>query len=427
MSINPFEGLPVYCGGKPVEEIFNCGSTLEDDKKGVTPEDSYMQIINETNENEFSEYCNSLEANGFVKEFSRENQSGIYCRLICGERVIYTYFLKNEKATRIIVEPKAIKLDDFAFSADSKLEDTALMQYGLYYSDMISGTTSDCGMMYVIRLRNNELIVVDGGEFEQSTEAATRDFLNRIHALTNTADDEKVVIAAWFCTHNHNDHMDFFSKLIAFHSDELELKRVMFNFPSERLISNNNNCTPRMKNRIKAAYPDAKFMRLHSGMNFSLGNASFDVLLTHEDVLPRQIKEDCYYDGINETSTVLKIEFDGQSIIFLGDTVDNVGDILLEHYNDMGLSCTYLQAAHHCINYVENIYTFVKAEKVLVPQCRYIAEKFHSPKYKIICDNYGAENVLFAGDCTRIFFANANGTRIEYYPVVCGSYDGSEY
>lgn len=427
MNFNPFEGLPVYQGGKAIEEIFNCGSGLENDIEAATPEDAYMQIIESTSESEFLAYCCALENSGYTREFARGNLTGIYHRYLCGEKAVYTYYIYAENTVRIIVEPKTVTLASLDDDAPFPLKDTALMQFGLHYSDMISGTTSDCGMMYVLRLRNNELFIVDGGEFEQSTDAAVEEFMNRIRALTGKSKGEKIAIAAWYCTHNHNDHMDFFAKLIAFHSHELELRSVMFNFPSERLIKAGNPCTARMKQRIKEAYPDVKFLKLHSGMRFWVSNAMVDVLLTHEDVMPSQITENQYYGGINETSTILKIEFMGQSIVFLGDTVDEVGDIFLRRFHSSGLSCTYLQAAHHCINYVENLYTFIKAEKVLIPQCRYIAEKFHTAKYKIICDNYGAENVLFAGDCTRIFFTDSVNSHVEYYPVVGGSYDGSEY
>lgn len=426
MNINPFEGLPVYEGGKPIEEIFNCGSGLEDDVIAVTNEDAYMQIIESTSETEFLAYCRALENSGYTLEFSRGNAAGLYRRYLCGKKAIYTYYIFAENTVRIITEPKTVALASLDDDQPFPLRDTALMQFGLYYSDMIKGTTSDCGMMYVLRLRNNHLFVVDGGSIEQCTNAAIEEFMERIRALTGSENGEKIVIDTWFCTHDHNDHMDFFSKLIAFHADELELKSVMFNFPSSRLILSGNPRTVLLRNRIKRTYPDVKFLKLHTGMRFWVSNAMVEVLLTHEDVLPSQITDSQYYGGINETSTIVKVEFMGQSILFLGDTVDETGDILLNRYHGSKLYCTYLQAAHHCINFVENLYTSIKAEKVLVPQCRYIAEKFHSAKLKIINENYGGENVFFAGDCTRIFFTDGTNHRTEYYPVVGGSYDGSE-
>ena len=139
------------------------------------------------------------------------------------------------------------------------------------------------------------------------------------------------------------------------------------------------------------------------------------------------LAEGMYYDGVNETSTILKIEFEGQSILFLADAIDTVGEIFRERFGGVGLECTYLQAAHHCINRVEDIYNSVKAKAILIPQCRYIAESRHYDNYRLICDCYGAENTFFAGDCTRICFTDGQTSRIEYYPTVGGKYDGSEY
>lgn len=421
------EGLPAYDGGNPIDEVFNCGSAFADDSKAPTPEDSHMRIVRDTDEEAFGDYCGKLAREGFTLTYEHLNAAGVYRQFVKDGKYTYAYYVFAERTARIISDGRTCTPGEFSGGGESFLGDTALMQFGLYYSDMIKGTTCDCGMMYVLRLRNNELIIVDGGSFEQATDAAVKEFMQRIHALTGTADGEKMTVAAWFCTHGHNDHMDFFSKLVRFHSDELELKRVMFNFPSSSLEPHNEPSTALMKSRISSAYPDVQFLKLHTGERFTLGNASIEVLVTHEDVLPRHLDEGEYYYGDNDACTMLKVDFEDQSIVFLADVFETAGEILQERYGRIGLSCTYLQAAHHCINRAENIYSFVKAKTVLIPQCRYIAESRHYDKYRIICKYYGAENTLFAGDCTRIFFVDGDETRIEYYPTVGGKYDGSEY
>lgn len=422
-----FAGLPAYEGGSPIDEIFNCGGALADDTDSATPEDAYMQIVRDTSEDEFLAYCRRLESEGFTAVYDRGNSAGLYRQYERGGRLVYTYYIYAERTTRIISEGRTCTVVEFSGGGENTLGDTALMQFSLYYSDMIHGTTCDCGMMYVLRLRNNELIIVDGGEYEQSTEEAVNEFMERIHALTGTPKGGRITIAAWYCTHDHNDHMDFFSKLIRFRSDELELKRVMFNLPSARLQPHSDPCTARMRSRISKAYPNVKFLKLHTGQRFTLGNAAVEVLVTHEDILPRHLAEGMYYDGVNETSTILKIEFEGQSILFLADAIDTVGEIFRERFGGVGLECTYLQAAHHCINRVEDIYNSVKAKAILIPQCRYIAESRHYDNYRLICDCYGAENTFFAGDCTRICFTDGQTSRVEYYPTVGGKYDNSEY
>ena len=86
-------------------------------------------------------------------------------------------------------------------------------------------------MLYVLRLRDNSVIIIDGGEIEQATEEACDEFMRRLEDLTNTEKGGKIRVAAWICTHNHDDHMDVFTKLLKREKDILCVERVMFNFP----------------------------------------------------------------------------------------------------------------------------------------------------------------------------------------------------
>ena len=84
-------------------------------------------------------------------------------------------------------------------------------------------------MNYVFRLRDNSLIIIDGGEFEQATDVAVKDYMSFLHSLTSTNENEKMTVSLYICTHAHNDHCDFMSKIVRFYSDEIEIERIAFN------------------------------------------------------------------------------------------------------------------------------------------------------------------------------------------------------
>ena len=425
-----FESLPPYEGGTAAETVFNCGAGLAVETAAGSAEDSFLKCIDGTSAEEFLRFCAALAQSGLTLDNADDNDD-LLCREYYDEKnrqIVYTYYSFAQRRARILLDRSSCRLPVFCASGlPEKRADTALMQFGLYYNTMDSGTTCDCGMCYALRLHDNSVVLIDGGEYEQATDAAMDELIRCLRHMTGTADGEKIVIAAWFCTHNHNDHMDVFSKLIRFHHELFDVRRVMFNFTSKTLLDYDNACTDRMKTRLREYYPAVLFKKLHTGQRFALSNAQFEVVTAHEDILPDAYDETHLYRGMNETTTVLKIMFEGQSLLLLGDSETRNGEALRRNYQNRGLSCTYLQAAHHGINKVEEIYAFIKAEKVLMPQCRYINERSQKENFAVLCRYNDLANVFFAGDCTRIFTITPEATVKEVFPVVGYHYDGSEY
>ncbi len=415
---------PVYPGENSV--VYLCGNGMNEITDPANPGESKLQLVKNTNAEEFDAYCEALSAAGCAKVFENKNASGIF-RQFSGEENIYAYFITNESAARIVTDKCSVTVPEFASPNTAETcPDSALMQFGHFYSDMILGVTCDCGMCYAIRLRDNRIIIVDGGEMEQCTKIATDEFMARIEALTGNP--EKIVIAAWFCTHPHDDHMDFFCHLLKEYGHRLTVEGTMFNFPSPSLMNYSSlsvRCCGLLSERVFKNNPSAKHLKLHTGQKFNISNAEIEVILTHEDILG--LHTDKVYEGMNETCTVLKITVDGKSVIFLGDVHNSNGDVLIGRYPEGAVSCDFLQAAHHCINNVENIYKFIKTEYFLIPEGRYLLLKHLKNNYGVIRALCEEEKVIVAGDATTVHrFAAGEITGVEYYPVKGCAFDGSE-
>ncbi|MBR6772523.1 MAG: MBL fold metallo-hydrolase [Clostridia bacterium] len=429
------EGIPAYVGGELNPVLFNCGSGMADDFEGPTAEDSFMHIITKTTEAEFLAYCGVLEGEGFKTVYENKTDAGLF-RQFKGEKQLYVYYIFNERTTRVICDNSGVTAPEFACAAGQSVhDDTALMQFGLLYGDMTRGYTSDCGMLYAVRLRDNRVIVIDGGSREQSTEPATDEFMARLCDLTGNP--EKIVIAAWFCTHPHGDHMAFFCRMLNKFGDKLFVERTMFNFAlTEHVMPGIRNKLalsgrkfPNIRaltmERIKENNPDVKYLKLHTGQKFDLCGAEVEVLLTHEDMLTRW--KDKIYWGMNETSTILKMSFDGKSVIFLGDAWIPNGNVLIGRYPFGSVECDFLQVAHHCIDHVENFYEFIKTEYMLVPEGRYLLLKFISENFQNLTRFCPYEKIFVSGDATMIFrVSEGKPVEKEFYPVHGCPYDGSE-
>ena len=420
------EGIPAYVGGGLDAKIYNCGSGMEPDFSGPTGEDSLMHLVRNTSAEEFLSWCGLLSQKGFDCVYAWEDEAGLY-RQFRGEKNVYAYFIQNERTARIIHDNSGVTVDLFSAPEELRVHDgAALMQFGLTYDDMIKGVSCDCGMLYALRLADNSLIVVDGGEIEQATEPATDEFFARISQLTGNP--EKIRIAAWFCTHPHDDHMDFFCRILAKFGSRLTVERTMFNFASYSVhgwFDQSSRSRIKTMERIKENNPAVSHLKLHTGQRFDLHGAVVRVLLTHEDMLWR--RGDRPYEGMNETSTVLEISFEGKKLILLADAHVSNGNVLIGRYPQGSIACDFLQVAHHCINNVENFYSFIKTEYMLIPEGRYLLLKFIYDNYRLVRRYAAEDKVIVAGDATQIFHIK-NGTvkKTEYFPVRGCAYDGSE-
>ncbi len=423
-----FGKLPEYKGGVK-DVILKDGTGLEIETQEGSEKESYITRIKETNRAEFDAYCGELEKCGFKCDFENINDSLVCREYIGADFSVYTYLNIPKAITTIIIDRLSAALSKFSYGDQNPLrEDTELMQFGLYYSYGVKDITCDCGMVYAIRLHDNSLVIIDGGEHEQASDEAVEEFITRAREMTRTGEGERIVVSAWFCTHNHDDHMEFFSKLVEYHSDIFDLRRIMFNFPSKSVINYVNPCTDTIKERLARRYPEALYLKPHTGMRFTLSNAEFEVITTNEDLVFDWYDKEANkrLHSHNESTTIIKVSFDGSSILFLGDCEERNGDFMRATYSE--ISCDFLQAAHHCINEVENIYSFVKAENVLIPECKYIIELELRHNFDVLCKYYDLKKFYLAGDCTRIFRIKGGSTEeIKVYPVAGYKFDGSKW
>ena len=420
------DGVPEYEGGERYPTVFCGGSGLGDDVFAESGEDARVQIVYRTSEAEFRAWLAKLAAAGLAGTWSRESETGLFAEFT-GPVRLYAYYVFNEKTARIAADSAGDTVADFAGPAEPSVrDDTELMQFGLYYSDMIPGVTCDCGMFYAARLRNNELILVDGGEIEQATEIAVDEAMARLRELCGGADE--ITVAAWFCTHPHDDHMEFFGRLLKKYRGQIRVRRAMFNFPHFAYYGWNDNsaaAVKRLRARLREYYPELKFLKLHTGMTFFLSNAEVEVILTHEDMLGLH-GDKRPYEGTNETSTVLKLTFDGASVIFLGDARVSNGNSLVGRYAGSSLSCTFLQTAHHLIDRVENIYELIRTKYMLVPEGRYLILKNLRDNFWMLHQHAKDEDIFVAGDATAVFRVRNGEIVPRFYPVRGEPYDGSE-
>ncbi|MBQ2725418.1 MAG: hypothetical protein IJF78_06920, partial [Clostridia bacterium] len=227
-----FDKIPVYDGGTTAEGFYNCGPMLADDREGPTDEDTVMKLVTGTDAEEFAAYGEKLAENGFTAVFSNSTPAAECAQWVKDDIHLYGVFNRMAGEVRLFADPAGVTADRFGYTAQGGK--TEIYQYGLYYDPQNghSPTTTNCGMLYIVKLADNSLFMMDGGHILQCSVEAVTGLYDFLHRITGKAPGETIPIACWFVTHAHDDHLAMCVRLTRTYPGEFDIQRILFNFPS---------------------------------------------------------------------------------------------------------------------------------------------------------------------------------------------------
>lgn len=305
----------------------------------------------------YKDYCKELQKSGF-SHIKYDNPIYDVNAFFKNTNLIYTYYFEKEKLLRIIYEPNAI------------LPDNVLLENGSceLYQLSLDQKEVDCGMSYVFKLCDGSFFIIDGGYFAKGE-------CDRLYKFLCDHSNDKIIISGWFCSHAHEDHFGCFMDFIKKYSDCVKFEKLYYNFPNMYIPASKNwkvgdiASTERFYEVVNEYLSDVPHIKLHSGQKFNVRNAEIDILATHEDLYPNEFK------NFNDTSIVIRINVNGKSIMFLGDTGDELSDILIHTYGK-NLKSDIVQVAHHGFNGAKKkVYKLIDAVTVLWPTADYCFDK----------------------------------------------------
>lgn len=199
------------------------------------------------------------------------------------------------------------------------------------------------GMSYVITLRDEGFIIIDGGQasrFYRDHEKVLFEY------LVKRSGDKKPKILGWFFTHFHLDHVACAGEFLIEHKDDIEVDGFYINPPGD----DDNTRDFEMEEVLKKgmdAHPDTERHYLNTGDKFEFPHCSVDLLLSATDLCRYG------YTSPNHISAVFRVAFDnGTSFLVTGDS-DNDRMLRLFDPNDPlyrpfdELKCDVFQSPHH--------------------------------------------------------------------------------
>ena len=163
---------------------------------------------------------------------------------------------------------------------------------------------------------------------------------------------EKPVIACWFFTHGHGDHIKLAAEFMCAYKDDVVIENIAYNIPTDVDFCGYDK--GHGEEIIEAEwfkaienFPKANRYVLKTGQIFKFSNARVDVLTTAFDPYPEQPT------NRNQVSAILKTTFDnGKSFMMLGDAMGERLVALVDpnssiYCTDEILKSDILQTAHH--------------------------------------------------------------------------------
>jgi len=201
------------------------------------------------------------------------------------------------------------------------------------------------GESYVIQFEDGSFAIIDGGPRDEED---AYELLNFLYA-NKPAGDAKPRIT-WFLTHAHDDHVTLALDFMEAYRDLIELETLAYNFPDfdgEFTATNEGNTyaidyQQRLDSILSKYYPNTEEYVFQTGDKLYLPGCTVDFLHTYLDLYTGTA-----FAGINETSAVFKMTFEGgYSFLVTGDMYPVNCNWLLTSYTE-ALQADIVQTPHH--------------------------------------------------------------------------------
>lgn len=330
--------------------------------------------------------------------------------------VLHVYFNASESALRVV------------YDENTTLPDTRPQANGsgsvVLYQFETDHTLIDCGMCYIIQCADGSFFIIDSAHYYSFNDN------DRIHKFLRerVPEGKKIVIAGWYFSHGHPDHIGKFMDFLQYNCDDVTIEALYFNFvppdyfKADSEEESENRLITKKFHRMVDARSDIQKITPHTGQQFFVRNLDFEVLYTHEDVYPRP------FDDFNTSSSVLMLRVGETKVLFPGDASGIASDIMLGRYG-ASLKCDVLQVSHHGhFGLSPRFYEQTRARIALFPttQIKYDEEYavFEANRVAVaLCDQcfissngtvaiplpYRGEGITFLGDETFEDFAKIKG------------------
>ncbi len=338
-------------------------------------DNSYTLTVKNATRGELEAYGATLAAGGFEKLEERTTLANDmpYINYKGAKASVSALFIPSSSIIKVMIDSLS----------SSPLPPIEKQSFNDTYSELFIqvGTADDVavtnGMCYILRLGDGSFIVSDGGydDSDKGENGAQLYSLLKQYA----PDPNNIVVAAWFISHAHIDHIGalvYFAEQMADGKyGNVKIEKLFCNLPSasQALTDPEENMVQKIA-KYRATLQTLKksgteIHKAHIGQRFFIRNAEIDVMYSYDAI--------CHETAIqssNDTSVVFHVKFGDSTIMLTGDIGPTVMALMANIY-DTALKCDILQVPHHGYNGQGLFYQKVDPKYAFVPASKAVYNK----------------------------------------------------
>lgn len=312
----------------------------------------------------YNSYRADLEAYGYLLYDDNDLDGNLYATYVTEDTVVTLSYLENLDQLNILAEPmRALPgLEEENVYQNLKIENkVVLMTCGFIGNEN--------GMCIIYQLCDGSFILYDSGygygyhpggskgdSYENYWENQAKEIYCTMEKMATESGVNDIVIAAWFFTHPHWDHIGGIIPFCDLYHDKVKLEKVIYNWPNydtlQEMIYPKGQKMSHYIELIQdgvAKFEGAQIVEAHAGQTFYIRDAVIDVLCTWE----LQTEHSNTWVSVNEgnsISAICSVKVGGERVMMLGDCGVSSKDTMLDLYSSEFLKSDILQIAHHGYN-----------------------------------------------------------------------------
>lgn len=332
-----------------------------------------MLVYENADSESYVNYINDLESVGYEFYDDNDLNGNLFSTYISDENVVTVSYLPNvNNQLNILVEPMR---ELATLEEDNIYEDKNIPSSVTLVTTAFIGKSNGACIIY--QLCDGSFIIIDSGHGYTHKVSYPDTYEDQAKVIYNTLmnllpeGQEKPVIAAWFISHAHNDHIGGMIPFADLYADSVEVERFIVNFPDHdslqdvwRKNSDLNYIRIRELQEAFAKFQGAVLVEAHAGQTFHIRNAEIDILSTWELMTESYADMTSITYG-NESSLVFDVKIDGERMMILNDVNYKSVELLEKMYDADFLKSDFVQVAHHGYDDVSSLYEKINADIVL--------------------------------------------------------------
>ena len=318
---------------------------------------------NVKSESNYTKYCEDLKSFGFLFYADNDLDGNLFGTYVTEDTVVTVSYLKNLEQLNILAEPMRTLpgLEEENVYENRKVENKVAIMTCAYIGN-------SNGMCILYQLCDGSFLIFDSGygygyhpggtkgdSYEDRWQNQAHEIYATMDKMTKEAGVDEIVIAGWYFSHPHWDHIGGFIPFCDLYGDKVTLEKVIFNWPNQKTLQEMiDKPGQKMSHYIEvmqdsiAKCDGAQMVEAHAGQTFYMRDAVINVLNTWE--VQTEWSDSWFSVNEGNSGTIYTVEIGGERIMMLGDCGKSSKDSMLDLYSAEFLKSDFLQIAHHGYN-----------------------------------------------------------------------------